>query len=120
MDLIKIICKDLNNLLNSNIIIACSFLFLYFQHIKSTNHRPVLLISKMFIVAILLCCNTLAFKLNKFNTSRLKKQIFAQSFSISTKSPRVLVPVADGSEEIETTTIIDTLVRGGAVSSIFP
>ena len=28
--------------------------------------------------------------------------------------PKVLVPVADGSEEIETVTIVDTLVRGGA------
>jgi len=30
-------------------------------------------------------------------------------------SKYVLVPVGDGSEEIETTTIVDTLVRGGAV-----
>lgn len=28
--------------------------------------------------------------------------------------PKVLVPIADGSEEIETVTIVDTLVRGGA------
>ena len=30
-------------------------------------------------------------------------------------SKYVLVPIADGSEEIETTTIVDTLVRGGAI-----
>jgi protein deglycase len=38
------------------------------------------------------------------------------SLKMSTSSevrPRVLVPVADGSEEIETVSIIDTLVRGG-------
>lgn len=28
--------------------------------------------------------------------------------------PRVLVGIADGSEEMETVTIVDTLVRGGA------
>lgn len=31
---------------------------------------------------------------------------------------RVLVPVADGSEEIESVTIIDTLVRAGAVVTV--
>lgn len=30
----------------------------------------------------------------------------------------VLVPVADGSEEIESVTIIDTLVRAGAVVTV--
>jgi hypothetical protein len=43
------------------------------------------------------------------------------SLSMSTSSPaakRVLVPVADGSEEIESVTIIDTLVRGGEGSSL--
>jgi len=34
-------------------------------------------------------------------------------FSMSAAQPHVLVPVANGSEEIETVTIIDTLVRGG-------
>ena len=32
--------------------------------------------------------------------------------------PKVLVPVADGSEEIETVTIIDTLVRGGVCVTV--
>lgn len=33
-------------------------------------------------------------------------------------SKYVLVPIGDGSEEIETTTIVDTLVRGGAVVTL--
>lgn len=55
----------------------------------------------------------------------LKKQSPVKSFSrlrmMSSSSLRainVLVPVADGSEEIETSTIVDTLVRGGAVRAI--
>jgi len=42
---------------------------------------------------------------------------------MSSSSINVLVPVADGSEEIETSTIVDTLVRGGAtvtVASVHP
>lgn len=38
--------------------------------------------------------------------------------SSNLKTTNVLVPVADGSEEIETSTIVDTLVRGGAVSPV--
>ena len=41
----------------------------------------------------------------------------------SSGTKTVLVPVADGSEEIESVTIIDTLVRAGAkvtVASVMP
>lgn len=37
----------------------------------------------------------------------------SSSMSASSGQPHVLVPIANGSEEIETVTIIDTLVRGG-------
>ena len=49
------------------------------------------------------------------NTCRNKSHLFMMASSMSTHSPQVLVPIANGSEEIESTTIIDTLVRGGAV-----
>ena len=45
------------------------------------------------------------------------------SSSSSSSKPRALVPIADGSEEIEAVTIIDTLVRGGVdvtVASVSP
>lgn len=47
----------------------------------------------------------------------------APSLSSDTAPPTVLVPMADGSEEIESVTIIDTLVRGGInviVANVMP
>lgn len=43
-----------------------------------------------------------------------RKLIFAMQSNFLTTIKRVLVPVASGCEEIETVTIIDTLVRSGA------
>ena len=42
--------------------------------------------------------------------------LFSTMKSSHSKISNVLVPIANGTEEIEATTIIDTLVRGGAVS----
>lgn len=48
-------------------------------------------------------------------TTLLRSSTSAMSSSAHIHSkPKVLVPIADGSEEIEAVTIIDTLVRGGA------
>jgi 4-methyl-5(b-hydroxyethyl)-thiazole monophosphate biosynthesis len=45
---------------------------------------------------------------------RCGKTLFNTKVNLSSKIVNVLVPVANGSEEIETVTIIATLVRGGA------
>ena len=77
-----------------------------------------ILISRSGFVALAFTYKTQAF----LAPSRTKlARSFSSSLSMSTK--RVLVPIADGSEEIETTCITDTLTRFGAsvvVASIMP
>ena len=75
----------------------------------------------------------MAFFLSSFSLSLLNRRLPLKTRNISklrmnmssssSKAVHVLVPVADGSEEIETSTIVDTLVRGGAtvtVASVAP
>lgn len=52
----------------------------------------------------------------KINNNILRRSVFKMSSSTAINGSKyVLVPIADGSEEIETVTIVDTLVRGGAI-----
>lgn len=53
----------------------------------------------------------------KVNNNILRRSVFMKMSSTTAinGSKYVLVPIADGSEEIETVTIVDTLVRGGAI-----
>jgi 4-methyl-5(b-hydroxyethyl)-thiazole monophosphate biosynthesis len=57
-------------------------------------------------------------------TTKLTSQLYSSSTTaLNTMSKRVLVPIADGSEEIETTCITDTLTRFGAdvtIASVMP
>lgn len=56
-----------------------------------------------------------------FSTTSLR--VFHRTSTALTMSKRVLVPIADGSEEIETTCITDTLTRFGAdvtIASVMP
>jgi 4-methyl-5(b-hydroxyethyl)-thiazole monophosphate biosynthesis len=66
---------------------------------------------RLLIVSILLVMYTRLFALRGGSISRRRGA--ALRMSTSDGKPTALVPVADGSEEIETVTIIDTLVRGG-------
>ena len=56
---------------------------------------------------------------NRFPPQAARKSLSLKMSSSSHSSPHVLVPIGNGSEEIEATTIIDTLVRGGAVVFLF-
>lgn len=62
--------------------------------------------------------SSIAFSFKSGSTIKrvLMKKMMSSSSNNILKTTNVLVPVADGSEEIETSTIVDTLVRGGAVS----
>jgi protein deglycase len=51
-------------------------------------------------------------------SSKSASRRMMSSPSSSTSPPTVLVPIADGSEEIETTTIIDILVRAGCAVTV--
>lgn len=58
-----------------------------------------------------------------FSPPLLQRRSIAVSTALMSSVPKVLVPIADGSEEIETTCITDTLVRFGAdvtVASVMP
>lgn len=58
-----------------------------------------------------------------FLTSARQRTLVSSLRMSSSSAPRVLVPIADGSEEIETTCITDTLTRFGAsvvVASVMP
>ncbi len=55
------------------------------------------------------------FSINSFSIlSRINKSILTAAMSTGEIHKKVLVPIANGSEEIEAVTIIDTLVRAGA------
>jgi hypothetical protein len=72
------------------------------------------------IIFIVMILNHLCKSLTK-NHSILNKKNNILRMASNTAingSKYVLVPIGDGSEEIETTTIVDTLVRGGAVVTL--
>jgi protein deglycase len=59
----------------------------------------------------------------RFTVPRIHHGFRMANMSMSSHHPQVLVPVAHGSEEIETVTIVDTLVRAGCditVASVEP
>jgi 4-methyl-5(b-hydroxyethyl)-thiazole monophosphate biosynthesis len=58
---------------------------------------------------------SLCFERSVVSCSRMRaSHLRMSSSSVAEKQVHVLVPVSKGSEEIETVTIVDTLVRGGA------
>lgn len=70
---------------------------------------------------------TAAFFLRSSSSSTLRptlhRHLFSSSTPAATLPKKVLVPIADGSEEIESVTIIDVLVRAGAavtMASVMP
>ena len=74
----------------------------------------------MFTIAVFLVMILSSLSLPYRRHSLLSKSLNSfQTPSMNSYVPKVLVAIADGSEEIETTTIFDTLVRGGAVSIIY-
>ena len=68
------------------------------------------------LLALLVMSLSLAYSLRSNSNILLKQNVLKMSLKTAINGSKyVLVPVADGSEEIETTTIVDTLVRGGAI-----
>lgn len=101
-----------------------SFILLFLYHTTSESLLNVLEEMKIIATGILfssrLIC-TSAFATSRYSSSlRPKPKLFSSTLDMS---KRVLVPIADDSEEIETSCIQDTLVRFGAevvVASVKP
>lgn len=97
----------------------------------SLPYKPFLLIGSLFIVLIMLTSSLLPIRGFVINSSKrvripdtlVRAKMSKASTTSSTRHPKVLVAIADGSEEIETVTTVDTLVRAGVqvtLASVMP
>eukprot|EP00984_Skeletonema_dohrnii_P020715 scaffold10157_cov142-Skeletonema_dohrnii-CCMP3373.AAC.25 len=89
--------------------------------ITPTYYEMKILVTGILLSSRFICSS--AFASSRSSSSSLRPRLFSSESTTLDMSKRVLVPIADDSEEIETSCIQDTLVRFGAevvVASVKP